>query len=270
MEVGATIVAMMRRSLEARTAKHDASMPRPHDRSYTSSDGHRCRADADGLPQHALTRLGYLALAVRHSPIISARLVLERRRLALVELWFHNVVMAGTQAIDRAAQLLVRVVESARPLGVGELAEATELPKSTTSRLLAALERQGLLQRDGDRGPVRPGPVLLRFAQRTEPDVTLVDLADDHLDALARDESGETVNLGVPTPLGVDQLSQRDSRHFIGSTNWVGKRVPYHLTANGKVFLAWGAAASEHSNPKIWEPFARAATRPPSTSSKSA
>ncbi len=78
--------------------------------------------------------------------------------------------------------------------------------------------------------------------------MTLVDLADEHLDSLA-EESGETVNLGVPTPLGVDQLSQRDSRHFIGSTNWVGKRVPYHLTANGKVFLAWGAAASEHGNP---------------------
>ena len=160
---------------------------------------------------------------------------------------FHNVVMAGTQAIDRAADLLVRVVESPRPLGVGELADTCELPKSTTSRLLAALERQGLLQRDSDRGPVRPGPVLLRFAQRNEPDVTLVELAGKHLDALA-EASGETVNLGVPTPLGVDQLSQRDSRHFIGSTNWVGKRVPYHLTANGKVFLAWGAAASEHAN----------------------
>src|SRR6187397_2964979 len=165
-----------------------------------------------------------------------------------MELLFHNMVMAGSQAVDRAAQLLVRVVESARPLGVGELANTTDLPKSTTSRLVAALERQGLLQRDGDRSPVRPGPVLLRFAQRNEPDVTLVDLAEEHLDALA-EASGETVNLAVPTPLGVDQLSQRDSRHFIGSTNWVGKRVPYHLTANGKVFLAWDAAASEQSNP---------------------
>ena len=62
--------------------------------------------------------------------------------------------MAGSQAVDRAAQLLVRVVESARPLGVGELAETTKLPKSTTSRLLAALQRQGLLQRDGDRKSV--------------------------------------------------------------------------------------------------------------------
>ena len=91
--------------------------------------------------------------------------------------------------------------------------------------------------------------MLLRFAQRTEPDVTLIDLADEALDALAA-ESGETINLAVPTPLGVEQLSQRDSRHFIGSTNWVGKRVPYHLTANGKVFLAWGAAASDHCTPE--------------------
>ncbi len=73
----------------------------------------------------------------------------------------------------------------------------------------------------------------------------LIELAADSARPLA-DESGETVNLAVPTPLGVDQLAQRDSRHFIGSTNWVGRTVPYHLTANGKVFLAWGAATDEH------------------------
>ncbi len=153
--------------------------------------------------------------------------------------------MAGTQAIDRAAQLLVRVVESVQPLAVGELADGSGLPKSTTSRLVGALERHGLVQRDRDRGGVRPGPVLLRFAQRAEPDVTLTELAEESLDRLAA-ESGETINLAVATPLGVQQLSQRDSRHFIGSTNWVGRRVPYHLTANGKVFLAWEAAADDH------------------------
>ena len=36
----------------------------------------------------------------------------------------------GTQAIDRAAELLARVVESHRPLGVGELAADTGLPKA--------------------------------------------------------------------------------------------------------------------------------------------
>src|SRR6266581_2630637 len=48
----------------------------------------------------------------------------------------------GTKAIDRAAQLLVRVVESRDPETVGELAETTGLPRSTASRLVAALERQ--------------------------------------------------------------------------------------------------------------------------------
>ena len=69
----------------------------------------------------------------------------------------------GTQAIDRAAQLLVSVVEATRPPSVGELSTRAGLPKSTTSRLLAALERQGLVQRLGDRGRLQPGPVLLRF-----------------------------------------------------------------------------------------------------------
>lgn len=145
----------------------------------------------------------------------------------------------GTQSIDRAAQLLVRVVESGEPTSVGELAETTGLPKSTTSRLVGALERQGLVQRDG-RASIRPGPVLLRFAGRDD-FADLVTFAGDTLDRLAA-ASGETVNLGVPTPLGVDQLDQRDSRHFIGSTNWVGRQVPHHCTAQGKVFLAYGAA----------------------------
>jgi DNA-binding IclR family transcriptional regulator len=61
------------------------------------------------------------------------------------------------------------------------------------------------------------------------------------LDALG-EASGETINLAVPTPLGVEHLAQVDSRHFIGSTNWLGRRVAYSTTAVGKVFAAFGAA----------------------------
>ncbi len=144
----------------------------------------------------------------------------------------------GTQAIDRAAELLVRVVESPRALGVGELSERSGLPKSTTSRLVGALERQGLVQRAGDRR-VTPGPVLLRFAHR-DTGASLAELAAPALRALA-DLSGETINLGVPTPLGVEHLAQVDSRHFVGGTNWVGRRVPFDSTANGKVLRAFAA-----------------------------
>lgn len=148
----------------------------------------------------------------------------------------------GTRAIDRAAQLLVRVVESPEPETVTELAATTGLPKSTASRLVGALERQGLVQRDAGRGSVRPGPVLLRFARRGLDDAELVELCGPALDRLAA-ATGETVNLAVPATRGVEQLDQRDSRHFLGSTNWVGRTVPYHASAVGKVFLAFGAAS---------------------------
>jgi IclR family transcriptional regulator, acetate operon repressor len=145
----------------------------------------------------------------------------------------------GTQAIDRAAQLLVRVVEAAQPPSIGELADRAGLPKSTTSRLVSALERQGLVQRLGDRGRVRPGPVLMRYATR-DASATLVELAAPALRRLA-DASGETINLAVPGPLGVEHLAQEDTAHFVGVTDWVGRRVPFELAANGKVFLAFNS-----------------------------
>ena len=147
---------------------------------------------------------------------------------------------SGTQSIERAAQLLVRVVEAPRPPSIGELAADEGLPKSTTSRLVSALERQGLIQRLGDRGRLRPGPVLIRFASR-DGAATIVELSHPSLRRLA-EASGETINLAVPGPAGVEHLAQEDTAHVVGVIDWVGRRVPFEQAANGKCFLAFGAA----------------------------
>jgi IclR family transcriptional regulator, acetate operon repressor len=152
---------------------------------------------------------------------------------------------SGTQAIERAAQLLVRVVESSEPPSIGELSAGSGLPKSTTSRLVSALERQGLVQRLGERGRLRPGPVLLRYASR-DASQTLVELAAPSLRCLA-DASGETINLAVPGADGVEHLAQEDTAHFVGVTDWVGRRVPFELAANGKCFLTFGGAGHVQS-----------------------
>jgi IclR family transcriptional regulator, acetate operon repressor len=150
------------------------------------------------------------------------------------------VPVTGTQAIDRAAQLLVLVIEG-EAMTVGELAAATGLPKSTASRLIGSLERHGLVQRDSIRGVLRPGAVLMRFVHRGLAGRDLVELADPYLRHVA-EVSGETVNLAVPTPAGVEHLAQIDSRHFLGAGNWLGRRVPHHASAVGKVFLAYDVA----------------------------
>jgi len=153
---------------------------------------------------------------------------------------------SGTQAIERAAQLLVDVVEAPQPPSIGELSRRTGLPKSTTSRLVGALERQGLVQRLGARGRLQPGPVLLRYASR-DASQALVELAQPSLRRLA-DASGETINLAVPGPDGVEHLAQEDTAHLVGVTDWVGRRVPFELAANGKCFLAFGGGAIADSD----------------------
>jgi DNA-binding IclR family transcriptional regulator len=82
--------------------------------------------------------------------------------------------------------------------------------------------------------------VLVRYARRQTGEAELVELADEFLDRLAR-ETGETVNIGIPDAGAVELLAQRDSRHYLGSTNWIGRHVPAHASVLGKIFYAFGS-----------------------------
>jgi IclR family acetate operon transcriptional repressor len=143
--------------------------------------------------------------------------------------------------VDRGADLLVRVLEAEHPVALTDLATATGIPKSTASRLLSALERRGLVAQDGHRGRLRPGPAILRVAERGMLERNIVELARPSLDALS-EASGETINLAVPAQAGVEHVAQVDSIHFLGTGQWLGRTVDYHCTAVGKVFLAFARA----------------------------
>jgi IclR family acetate operon transcriptional repressor len=147
---------------------------------------------------------------------------------------------SGTQAVDRAARLLAEVVHSRESVTFTELAAATGLAKSTTSRLLLALERNGLIRRD-EAGRFRPGEVFIRFAWRGGAEAGLTAVAQPCLNRLG-EATGETVNLGVERDGMVEQIAQVDSAYVIGATNWLGRPVPLHCAALGKVLLAHGAA----------------------------
>ena len=188
----------------------------------------------------------------------------------------------GTQAIDRAAMLLAQVVHGSEPVSFTELTAACGLAKSTTSRLLMALERHQLVRRDSD-GRFWPGEVFVRYAWRGTAGAHLVAVAQPFLDQLG-EQTSETINLGVATggadggragrdqaaglanagvtaraggggagsdasagiaagDMMVTQIAQVNSRYLIGGTNWVGLAVPLHCSALGKVLLAFGGAA---------------------------
>jgi IclR family acetate operon transcriptional repressor len=161
--------------------------------------------------------------------------------------WFSPIGEArmsnpnGTQAVDRAATLLSEVVHASDPVTFTELTVRTGLAKSTTSRLLLALERNHLVRRD-DHGRFLPGEMFVSFAWRDGGGSSLVAVAQPFLDRLGK-ATGETINLGVVTSgHSVDQIAQVDCAYLIGGTNWVGRPVPLHASGLGKVLLAYGAA----------------------------
>jgi len=144
----------------------------------------------------------------------------------------------GARAVDRAADLLARIVSSESPVPFTELVLDTGLPKSTVSRLLASLERGGLISRTDD-GAAEPGPVLTKFARAHSDDDRLRLLARPALERLGA-ATGETINVAVTSPHGVVQIDQVDPRFMLGAINWVDREVPFHCSALGKAVLAFG------------------------------
>ena len=147
--------------------------------------------------------------------------------------------MTGTQSVERTTELIGLVVRAEVPMTYTDLVAATGLPRSTVSRLLGAIERGGLVERDAS-GAYRGGRLFAEYATRFDRVDELVRVAHAHLVDLA-DETGETVNLAVAWGAHVAHVDQVDARFVIGSVNWVNIDVPSHCSALGKVMQAWGA-----------------------------
>ena len=138
------------------------------------------------------------------------------------------------------AQLLAAVLQRS-PRTLTELAQATGADAVALKPMLRALDQAGLVVWDSARAGVRPGPAALAFARSGVGNEDLVELAQPSLQRLAQ-ESGETSNLFVPRPDGVDAIAQVDGTHLLGATNWMGRELHLHCTAAGKVFLAFGTS----------------------------
>jgi DNA-binding IclR family transcriptional regulator len=145
---------------------------------------------------------------------------------------------SGTQALDRAVQLTSMVIQADSPVSFADLQEATGLAKSTTSRMLAALERGDLLEREENGGYVA-GSLFWKYAARHDPWERLVRLAGPAMERVGRDTQ-ESVHLSVLRGDRVVQVAQVDSQYLLGTRDWTQVDVPAHTSSLGKVFYAWG------------------------------
>ena len=152
---------------------------------------------------------------------------------------------------DYAIQTVVnalRVLEAFEEhdeLGVTDIARALDLHKNNAFRLLATLEMLGYIeQRDG--GPYRLGTRCLSLGRAyARAGGDLLSRGRAVLDELVR-ETSETVHLAVLRGFDVVHLDGREAPRLLRVGSRVGRQLPAHCTALGKVLLACGDEALLH------------------------
>lgn len=151
--------------------------------------------------------------------------------------------MAGVKSVERAIALLRAVAEGDR--GLVDLAAATDLPTSTTARMLATLEDLDALTRSED-GRYQIGATVRGLAEAGAGQPTLRDLALPFMHdlALALDEA-----IGLSLVCGGDNLTiaQVDIPRPVQAENWEDTRWPLTDGAAGyAVVSTWTPDEIEH------------------------
>jgi DNA-binding IclR family transcriptional regulator len=144
----------------------------------------------------------------------------------------------GTQSVQRAIALL-KVFDDANPTwGLAELSRETGLNKTTTFRLLSALEQEGMVARaqDGERYVLGPEVVVMGGrALRTN---NLRTLARPELEALA-ESTRETASLEILSRREMLVIDEIVGGHLMSGVPSLGSRWPLHAASTGLAVLAF-------------------------------
>lgn len=140
----------------------------------------------------------------------------------------------NVRAVERVCRILNIVQEQPKGVSLGEVADASELPKTSAFRYLWTLEQFGYVRRDTG-GSYRVGPGIVSMTPHRMD--ALVASARGWL-AQLRDETKETLSLGVMDGQQVVYHAVAESPRAVRLTEQVGARELVHSTALGKVLAA--------------------------------
>ena len=145
----------------------------------------------------------------------------------------------SSKSLQKALRILLHLGQNGPEIGVTQLASELNLDKATVHRLLNAMEKFGIIERNADNERYRLGLKLHELGTKAVESRTLQTEAHRFLLEMSR-RSHETVSLAVPGAGGILCLDRVNSPHTIISvrTN-VGAHFPAHCTAVGKAVLAF-------------------------------
>lgn len=142
---------------------------------------------------------------------------------------------AGGGAVERALDVIEAVARSGRAMSLGDVADRTGLPKSSTHRVLSALQDRGYVAREGELYSV--GIRCFELGSLWAQNLDLRAIASPHLRAL-NDETRETIHLAIYDNSDVVYIEKLDCHHAVTAKSYVGRRCPAFCVSTGRALLA--------------------------------
>jgi len=144
---------------------------------------------------------------------------------------------ASIQSVARAITIMRCFTEAEPELRVTDLAMCLNLHKSTVSRILATLQREGLVGQNPETGKYHLGLGLIALAGVALGRLDVRGVSQPHLNKLVA-FTQETVNITVLEGNECVNIERARSPQPIRYEGWIGRRTPIHCTAAGKVLIA--------------------------------
>mgnify|MGYP004535662341 CR=1 FL=1 len=142
------------------------------------------------------------------------------------------------QSVDRIVTILALLSDSSKGMGITELSEACDLPKSTLHRILTSLVHHDFAVQDAQSKKYRLGSAMLRLGAKYLNQNDVRNIARPFLEQ-AEKELRETVYLSVlqgGRVICVDTVNtSHDLKYFLS----VGKEMPFNASAAAKAILAY-------------------------------
>lgn len=146
------------------------------------------------------------------------------------------------QAVERALNILDLFSEQKVELNLAEISQLTGLHKSTLHSLLKTLQAQGYIEQTESNAPYRLGVKLLERGYLVQRSRDFIAIARPFLEELS-ERTGQTVHLGVLDGKSGVYVDKVEGTRSIIVYSRIGRRMPIHTTAIGKVLLAFQSPA---------------------------
>lgn len=146
------------------------------------------------------------------------------------------------QSINRAVDILEALCASDEPLTLTELTDRLKLNKTTIFHLIKTLEYRNYVVMDQKTNRYRLGLRVFELGQAVEKTAIVLDLALPLMREI-RDKYNETLHLGVVQESGskiyATYIEKVETTNPIRLASRIGRHVPLHCTALGKLFLSY-------------------------------